>query len=83
MTEEQINLIINDMTAQQAKANLDSLGEKELILLNDVDIPIPTSEDKGKGIVVDENGKFALGTVGGGSLPQEYVDALQSYWEEE
>ncbi len=67
MTEEQINLIINDMTTQQARANLDSLGEKELILLNDVDIPLPTTEDSGKGIVVDENGQFALGTVGSGS----------------
>lgn len=60
------NLIINKMTYQQAVDNTTSLGDKELIFTTDKNIPIPTTNDEGKAIVV-KDGDYSL---------EELVDLL-------
>ena len=55
-------LIINKMTYEQVKQNVSQIGEKELILTTDKVLPIPTTQDEGKSVVV-RNGDYALEEV--------------------
>lgn len=55
-------LIINKMTYEQAKQNVSQIGEKELILTTNKVLPIPTTQDEGKSVVV-RDGDYALEKV--------------------
>ena len=59
------NLKINQGTYTIIEANKGSIGENELIITDDKNIPIPTANDNGK-VVGVENGDFALITPSGG-----------------
>lgn len=69
------NLIINEMTYQQAVDNIDSIGNEELIYTTDKVLPTPTSAENGKlvGVVA---GDFAF--VNGGSESPTYI--IQVEW---
>ena len=54
------NLKINTGTYANIQANLSSIGEDELIITDDKNIPIPSSADNGKVISIDSNGEFNL-----------------------
>jgi hypothetical protein len=65
------NLKINTGTYANIQANLSSIGEDELIITDDKNIPIPSSADNGKVISIDSNGEFNLisATLTGNSAP--------------
>lgn len=48
----------------------------------DVDLPKPTVEDAGKAVVVDEEGKYALGEGGGGDSDLYFIIRTTA-WDEE
>lgn len=58
------NLKINQGTYADIQDNLSSIGEDELIITDDKNIPIPSSNDGGKFVGVDNSGEFALINAG-------------------
>lgn len=67
------NLKINRGTYANIQTNIDSINENELIITTDKNVPIPTSNDSGKTIVVNNSGEYELGSAGGGSTPDSDV----------
>jgi len=68
------NLKINRGTYSTIQSNLDSIGEDELILVTDKAVPIPTSSDSGKTIIVNSSGEYELGnSSGGGTIGYEEI----------
>jgi len=56
------SLKINRGTYEKIQNNLELIGENELIITTDKNIPIPTVSDNGKFIGI-ENGDYALKTI--------------------
>jgi len=67
------NLKINRGTYAKIQENISSIGENELIILTDKQVPIPQTTDEGKVIKVNASGDYELGTAGGGSTPDSDV----------
>lgn len=60
------NLKINEGTYEKIQENIASIGENELIITDDKNMPIPSANDNGK-VVGIVNGDFAFVNAGGGS----------------
>lgn len=60
------NLKINRGTYAKIQENLSSIGENELIITTDKNIPVPTSNDSGKVIKVNASGEYELSTDSSG-----------------
>lgn len=54
------NLKINRGTYANIQANLSSIGENELIITTDKNLPVPSTSDAGKVISVGSNGEYTL-----------------------
>lgn len=57
------NLKINRGTLANIEANLSSIGENELIITTDKNIPVPAVADSGKVVKVNASGEYELGNV--------------------
>ena len=66
------NLKINRGTYANIQTNLSNIGENELIITTDKNVPVPTTNDEGKVIKVNASGEYELGTAGG-STPDSDV----------
>lgn len=62
---ELVDFKINTGTYENILSNLNSIGENDLIITDDKNIPIPTASDNGKVIGV-VNGDFSFIEQGGG-----------------
>lgn len=58
-TETQVNnLKINEGTYEKIQENILSIGENELIITDDKNLPIPTTSDNGKVVGINASGEF-------------------------
>ena len=72
-TETNVNTLkINRGTYANIQSNLSSIGENEIIITSDKNVPIPTIQDSGKAILVNASGEYELGTAGGGGADHLY-----------
>lgn len=72
------NLKINRGTYANIQTNIDSIGENELIILTDKQVPIPQSTDEGKVIKVNASGDYELGTAGGSTPDSDVTVEIES-----
>lgn len=73
------NFKINYGTYQKIQENLSQIGENELIITSDKNIPIPTANDAGKVPTVNNSGEFELVTPSGGGDSAVYFTFNISY----
>lgn len=72
-TETNVSTLkINRGTYAKIQENISSIGENELIITSDKNIPVPTVSDSGKAIVVNNSGEYELDTAG---ISQSDADA--------
>lgn len=63
-TETNVSTLkINRGTYAKVQENLSSITENELIITSDKNVPIPTTNDNGKAVVVNASGEYELGTI--------------------
>lgn len=69
-TDTKINqLVINEMTSEQAETNINQLKEHEFIVFTDLQLPLPTTADIGKAIAFTANGfQYVAVSAGGDSV---------------
>lgn len=64
-TETNVSTLkINRGTYAKVQENLSSITENELIITSDKNVPIPTTNDNGKAVVVNASGEYELGNAG-------------------
>ena len=72
-TETNVSTLkINRGTYAKVQENLSSITENELIITSDKNVPIPTTNDNGKAVVVNASGEYELGNAG---MSQSDADA--------
>lgn len=72
-TETNVSTLkINRGTYDKIQENLSSITENELIITSDKNVPIPTTSDNGKAVVVNASGEYELGNAG---MSQSDADA--------
>ena len=72
------NLKINRGTYTKIQENISSIGEDELIILTDKQVPIPQTTDEGKVIKVNASGNYELGTAGGSTPDSDVTVEIES-----
>lgn len=64
-TETDVSTLkINRGTYAKIQENLSSIGENELIITEDKNVPVPSANDAGKAVVVNASGDYELGSAG-------------------